>query len=419
MYPIALTGPVQAIAEFERLGLVNKSLIDAVAVDVPLITLANNNIERKERAFRQAVVLLLGFLIAPLHSKLLSAHFSKQLGFLKPAINQALFRTSFKDLHSVDALKKGVERVFEKELNGQLPTELVGKVDESFRKKLLAAKSKFLMADLAVLCALFSSIGFLKVFVGNKMSGKQQFTGELGVVEQHKLDQIYKKEHANEKGGYKKELVTLGLGALVPIGLGGLIWKQHLKPGGSGVVRKVAPFFDYQFAQIPKFLKKWPMMSNAGLILSALVLTMGELMSARSKREFKSLAIQRNSIDFMFFLGTPLFMMLFNKGANSIQQALEKTAKITKDPVLLKKAATRSAWMFVLSFALNIASIAGIIALTNRMTKTGVKDAAKSLEEKSGTNNVITPIRQLPNQFQNGLASGTTQIRQPQRLLNT
>lgn len=381
MYPIALSGPVQTIAEFERLGLVNKSVIDAVAVDVPLITLANNKIERKERAFRQALVLTLGFLIAPLHSKLLSKHFSKSLGFKEPGVNEALFRTSFKDLQSVEQLKKGIERIFKDDLKKPLPPELNNIANETFRKTLLATKSKFLIADLAVLCTLFSSIGFFKVLFGNKLSGKKQFTGELGTVSQKKLDQIYETENKKQdnKPKHWKEIITLGLGGIIPALLGLAIWRNHKVPGSTGFIKKLASFFDYQYPQLPKKLQNWPMMSNAGLILSALVLTMGELMSARSKREFKSLAIQRNSIDFMFFLGTPMIMAIINRGTPSIHAAIEKAAKTTNNPVILKKVANRSATAFVISFLLNMLTVAGIVTLTNKLTKKEVKQAANQL----------------------------------------
>jgi len=43
---------VHAVREFQHLGLMNKAVIDATAVDIPLVVLAKNNTERKERLIR-------------------------------------------------------------------------------------------------------------------------------------------------------------------------------------------------------------------------------------------------------------------------------------------------------------------------------------------------------------------------------
>ena len=68
------------------------------------------------------------------------------------------------------------------------------------------------------------------------------------------------------------------------------------------------------------------MVSDASLIIASLLLTVGELASSRSAREFKENFIMRNSIDAMFFLGTPLFMKLL-AGSTTIQGALEKAGQ--------------------------------------------------------------------------------------------
>jgi len=82
------------------------------------------------------------------------------------------------------------------------------------------------------------------------------------------------------------------------------------------------------------------------------------LASARSKREFKELAIQRNSIDALFFFGAPAFMKLFS-GSTAPQ--------LTR----------RSAGTYIASYLLSMASIAGIIVYTNALTLRSVKrDAA-------------------------------------------
>jgi hypothetical protein len=375
-----LSGPTRAVAEFERLGLMNRAVIDAVAVDVPLVTLANNKTDRWERFVRQAIVLAVGFLIAPIHAKLISKHFSRQIGFAVKHLNEKLLQLSLRDLENIDTLKTGIKQLFKEELQEKIPDALNRQVTESLRKKIVSAKSKFLITDLAVLCTLFSSVGFIRVLAGKMISGKEQFSGELGVVEQQKLDALYEQERGHQKLSKRmKEILTLSLGLLLPTAIGASIWKDYLTPGKKGIIKRIAPFFDYVYPRTARFLQSWPMMSIAGLVLSNLILTVGELAAARSKREFKTLAIQRNSIDGLFFFGTPLLMMLFNRGAHSVQDAIQKTATTTNNPLLLKKAANRSAHMFGISFILNMLAVAGIVTLTNQLTKKQVKKAASML----------------------------------------
>lgn len=125
--------------------------------------------------------------------------------------------------------------------------------------------------------------------------------------------------------------------------------------------------------------------SDGGFILTALVLTAGELASARSPREFKELAIMRNSIDLVFFFGVPFFMKLLS-GSTTVAGALEKAQQTLKTlpksahAPALQQAASRSAWTYVLSFVLGSLAVAGITIATNQMTRKGVKKAAEALD---------------------------------------
>src|SRR5262249_35908869 len=157
----------------------------------------------------------------------------------------------------------------------------------------------FLMTDLALACLLFASVGLVKVLFGNHLSGKKQFTGELGAVSQQSLDQLYKKEHdQSDPAGYTKEIVTVGTGVLTPIAIAQTLNHGLLKGENAGRMgrwlQKMAHFFDYNYRKYTRFLRGWPLLSDGALLVTALVLTAGELASARSKREFKELAVQRN-----------------------------------------------------------------------------------------------------------------------------
>lgn len=374
---IVLSPFVNSVKEFQQLGLANKAIIDATAVDIPLITLSKNENERKERALRQGMVLLIAFVLAPLHAKVFSKLISKSIGLGTHKINQELMQLSFKDLKNVASLKTGIHNLYENLLKEPMPKNLGEHINENLKKNILKAKSRFLAADLGFECLLFSSLGFIKTSFGKTLTGKDQFTGEQGIVEQEKLDQIYKKE--KEKQGFFsnkhfKEVVTVGLGVTIPLLLSRLIHKSLSKETNKGIYgfvsNKVAKLFDHNFARHSKFLKGLPLLSDAALLVSALVLTGGELSSARSPREFKELAIQRNSIDFMFFFGAPLFMKLLS-GSTTVQGAIDR-----------KKSPKAAALAYVVSYIAASLSVAGIVMLTNKMTRKGVKKEAQNIQNK-------------------------------------
>jgi len=159
---LALSPFVRGVQEFQQMGLMNKAVLDATAVDIPLITLAKNPTERKERFVRQALVLLIAFVFAPLHARLLMKWFAKGVGTASAKVNQALMQVSFKDLATVTHLKQALKRLVPQHAEvGHFPN-----VTEALRKAILRAKTKFLVTDLAVEGMLFATVGFIKVLFG-------------------------------------------------------------------------------------------------------------------------------------------------------------------------------------------------------------------------------------------------------------
>ncbi|MEZ4574861.1 MAG: hypothetical protein R2857_08100 [Vampirovibrionales bacterium] len=51
--------------DFAHASAINKGILDIIGIDVPLIAVAKNNLERKERAFQQAITFLIFFMLAP------------------------------------------------------------------------------------------------------------------------------------------------------------------------------------------------------------------------------------------------------------------------------------------------------------------------------------------------------------------
>jgi len=406
--PSQLGAFASTVREFQSLGLINKAVIDATAVDIPIIALAKNNIERKERALRQAMVLMIAFVMAPLHAWLISKGFAQRLmvktGLKTKGLGQRLLQLSYKDLHNGATLKKGVEKLFKEFFAEALPSELVQKLSnqdltEALRKEIVKQKSGFGMADLSLEGFLFATVGFIKVLFGKLMTGTKQFTGEIGIVKKETLDQIYQNEKQQrpktKTDSHFKEVLTIGLGIGVPVLLGLMLKRAHLKAveagrtykGFMGAIRKIAHVFDYNYPRYPNRFKRLniPLLSDAGLVVTALILTTGELASARSKREFKELAIMRNSIDALFFFGTPLFMKALT-GSTTVNGALAKVNNGTAQQI--RRAGHKAAWMYVLSFLLNLVAVSGIVVLTNQMTRKGVKKAAEKLDEPKPIANV-------------------------------
>lgn len=363
--PIVFSPFVKAVKEFQELGLVNKALLDATAVDIPLVGLAKNPTERKERFVRQALVLLICFVIAPLHarlvSKLMSHHFK---------ISEKAMRIPFDALKNQKALIQSLKAIAEKTM----------RPSERLRKSIVSAKTGFMMVDLAVCGFLLSSVGSIKVLFGKLITGKSQFTGEQGIVSEKALNQIYQQEtKASQVKNYNKEIATLSLGVGVPLLTGLLLRKAFMKPVLSStkpVLHCLAALLDYNYPKYTRWLKGWPMVSDGALIMLAGLLTLGELTSARSPREFKELAIQRNSIDALFFFGAPMFMKMLS-GATTVQGAINlakgKSAKV------LKLAATGAAKSYVASYLLAGLAVAGIVVVTNNMTRQAVKNKAEAI----------------------------------------
>ncbi|MCA9840656.1 MAG: hypothetical protein KC475_00945 [Cyanobacteria bacterium HKST-UBA03] len=405
--PVTLPPFVQAVKEFQQLGLVNKALIDVTAVDVPLIALAKNQSERKERALRQGLVLLVAFLMAPLHARLVSRLMSHGIGIKgHSGANQTLMRLSFNELANTNTMRQGIIRLF-RDPSGKVPLQnriplplkrrLGPRALEHLRKRVLNAKSHFLMTDLAVCGLLLSSIGFIKVAFGKLMSGKNQFSGEFGIVNTNVLDALYRHEHQGDHEALQaktqlKQAITFSTAIGVPVLLGLLVRHGLKTPNPKGlnrfITQKLAPRLDYNYPSYLKSLKGWPLLSDGAQILLSLMLTMGELTSARSKRELKELAIQRNSIDAMFFFGAPMFMKALS-GSTTVQGAIDRAR--FKVPHLVQQAARRSARTYLASFLLTLACVSAIVAKTNQITRQAVKDDANRLTPRPYTDPRISP----------------------------
>ncbi|MCA9842692.1 MAG: hypothetical protein KC475_11295, partial [Cyanobacteria bacterium HKST-UBA03] len=279
--PLRIPAWVQQVNTFQRLAILNKAVLDVAGMDVPIIALAKNNDERKERLFRQALILVGTFLLAPLHAALVYRLFGQSLP------DKRLLQLPYKNLLSVRALKEGTVTLYRQTLKSPLPKRLMPRLNEAFRKRLIRAKTGFLITDLMLMGVLLSNVGWLKNLFGRALSGNKQFSGERGIVGQQQLDRLYAAEaqgpHVSEQ--FKMALTSI-LGGAVPLGIGLLLRHALTHPTSAGgglfkLARAWSPRFDYQF--------KWgvPWLANLSLAAITLCSDVAEVAASRSPRELR------------------------------------------------------------------------------------------------------------------------------------
>lgn len=380
---------VNNLREFQNLGLINKAVLDVTAVDVPLVVLSKNPTERAERTFRQGLVLLFAFLLAPLHSKMVARHIGKKLSKKLQLPNKIdgenLLQVSYTDLKNNKTVKDSIKKLYKDILEEDIPDKLLLHNAEYLRKSILKSKVQLNGIDLMIEGVAFALIGPLKVLFGKLISGQDKFTGELNLASDDDLDALYEAEQANAKQNNIisknfKQLITLGLGLAVPSLVSHTLYKSHLK-SKNNIFTKYGKLFDYNYPTRPAWLKKLkvPMLSNIGLVIASLIITLGELASARSSREFQELFIQRNAIDFTFFVGVPLTMKLLNKGFITIDQSINSVKN--QLPTVVRRTAKTAANNYIISYLATIGLISGIITYTNSLTRKNIQKELDKLPD--------------------------------------
>ncbi|MCA9799396.1 MAG: hypothetical protein KC474_07580 [Cyanobacteria bacterium HKST-UBA04] len=406
---VSLKPWVSALNQFQKLYLVNKAVLELVGHDVPVIALAKNNDERKERYFRQALVFFFVFLIAPLHARFINHAFSK--GVAPPPVLKALAKAGVSSdtlmklpstaLQSTKALGKGLRTFFNETLGKPMPAVLARAVGEPLRKRMVRAKTAFLMTDLALQGGFFMSIGWLKnLFAKRFLTGSMQFSGERGIVAQNKLDKLYEAQQRRQKlSRVAKAAYTTAIGIAVPALVGLALRRSLLAPvagkGLVGALRKRAHWFDYNH------IGKWPLVSLAPFAIVGYLNDLGDILSSRSKREAIENGI-KVSLSTLFIFGDLLWM----KGLSAVFKNPDRvplscrtfvhrtvdwarqTAKLKRWPVrkakrFIDRVSSRAAKFYLASFALNTSAVAAIVLFMNHMTRTTLKSDVKKLGETS------------------------------------
>ena len=162
--------------------------MEAVAVDVPMVTLVKSPTEQKERMLRAALLFVLAFALAPLHSWAFTKWFERTIPGVNRNLQPALFRLPLDSLQQLPTFQHELKRS---------PTlhhlvKRTAKELEALRRTVRQAKFNHITADLGLEGALFSSIGFIKVLFGQHLTGNHQFSGEQQLASQSDLERLYK-----------------------------------------------------------------------------------------------------------------------------------------------------------------------------------------------------------------------------------
>ncbi len=394
MYTILPTW-AQWARQLQNYPLVNKAVVEGVGVDIPTIGLARNPIERKELIFEQALTFFLFFMAAPAH-----AWGYRKLAHKAYKLPAQFMDVAFTELKSLPKFKAAIKQLPDKlaRLNNEtlLPWQKPKpftkpdfshiKLTDTIRKNVLKAKTWMWTLDLITVCGLTGSIGFAKNVVGKLLSGTKHFTGEIGVVDQKQLDELYYKQPKEDKDKSQSKKSSLGKGATVyaasvifPAVTGALMWaackKTHAGKGiGKAFMRgmgKLANHLDH---------RRGIFISLASLFGAATVFNIGLFSAARSPNERREVLMKKVPMQTTFFLGDLVLMFLANyrylkkrgiKPTSHIETGIQRAAKPLK-----KTVGKRLAKTFWGMFALNTAMVGSLVVLNNWLTTKRVKQQA-------------------------------------------
>lgn len=393
---VQLSPFVRTTQRFQDYALVNKALLEIIGVDIPMIGLARNAPERKEIIFRQAIILACGFLLAPLHAWAFRSHYSRALRFPEP-----LMKLPYKSLLNSTTLKKSLNSLVhgaglseKRRLQPFIQKVADPKTLEALRQKVLTAKTRMLRWDLMVEGLIFGNLGFIKNAFGRLITGKKQFTGEMGVVKDEVLDQLYEKREKTDSTvnrllkQYASSILAVVSTPLLAFGLKKAYMKPQSSDTGLKLLRRFSHFFDY---------KRGLFLGFGSILLIGILNDIGDVLAARSIHERREMILKRVPVTISFFFGDFIWMSalskLFGKQlgvpmTTSVTGALERAPK--------HKQAQAGLWasrFYLLSFLLNTLSVSAVIIANNRLTTRKVKAEAAELNRKQSTKSLklITP----------------------------
>ncbi len=398
---------VNAAATLQRYPFLNRGVLDVVGMCPPVIALARNKEERREKWIDRAIVIGAAFVFAPIHARLFLRGVSKRFGVPKEFVT-----ASSKCLKSTEVFKHAltsgqwqqwvktpkrlatVKQAVTQTLNYPATIEAV-------RKKIVRAKAWMMIPDVALEALILGNAPFFTNFVTRKLTGKGQFTGEKGAVSDADWDALYQDKTKAQRQQKEKHHLFAMLAAAVAIPmLVGLGAKRALLQGarakGFGkTIQKAAHWFDYKLDK-----RGWAWMSLPSLAIVVGMQFAGYLSSARSPREFKERFLREAQVNTLFFLGEYAWLGLLAhtvfrraykklniKPTIQIQKAVKQSPKRWK-PL----AAKRTAAIYWLAFLLNSASVSASVIYNNWLTTKQTQHDALTARAKTVFNK-LAPAR--------------------------
>lgn len=391
--------PIVGSAAFldERV-LLNKAVLDVVALDAPQVVSANNPVERRERFSKSAISFALGyispFVTLPLSSRLVMSRVVKLSKGFSSKENK-LIRLSYKYLTDKLETQKGIEL-----LSKELKTDFSSVINryngdyEQIRKKLINAKNGILGFDLLFTSGSIGSIGFYNNWRTKKLTSQDGFSAEFNMADRETVEKRakkYKKSEPLRKGIF---VGLLGLLTAFPV-----VLKKGLNAPASSkfhkIVKNISPKFDYTDGI---FMKRLP------FFMAAIGLYSGIALASRNQTELKD-NITRSTVSMITFFGGDLAIgSLLASASDKFLKTdiIDKNAKknfINKilPPVKpIKDLKGRSKTIGAGLFWLNLGMLAGIIGygmphLMNRMIKNDVKKELNNSKQTAGTQFITSP----------------------------
>ncbi|MDR1167803.1 MAG: hypothetical protein LBK53_02790 [Heliobacteriaceae bacterium] len=274
----------------ERIML-NKAILDA-SVDVPMVLMANNPVERRERFNRAGIAWVIAFaspyLTLPLTNRLAMKHIAKiTKSYSSDPLNK-LIKISNKYLHKGADVENAAKKVMQDANISTNISEVIQKSGgaEKFRQKIVNAKNSVLAFDLAFTTGTVGSIGFYNNWRTKKRTGRDGFSAEFSMADKGIIDkraEKYKKAEGLRKAAFYS---FVGLLALMPLAI-----KRGLASGNF--IKKHAHLFDYDDGIL---LKRFP------LFLACCGFYLGMSMASRNRTELKD-NLLRATLGMAIFFG--------------------------------------------------------------------------------------------------------------------
>ncbi len=237
--------------------LINKALVDA-SIDVPMVAMANNPDERRERFSRVLIGWSIGFatpfITLPLTNRLALKGIAKTYkGFFNKENN--IIQISNKNLKTADATKKAIENLAEKY---KFSTEDIAKNGyENLRRKLINSKCAVLAFDYLFTAGSLGCIGYFNNWMTKRKTGRKGFSAEFNMAEKSLTDKRAEKFEKREKNMKLSFAAILGLLVASPVFIRKALL-SNAKTGFLGKISKNAAKFDYDdgilMRRLPMFL---------------------------------------------------------------------------------------------------------------------------------------------------------------------